>query len=72
VADFHIERRERGIFLRAISENGHNWITAHPVAGQIVVGGALIEKPFVDATLADIARAGLIATRVMPAMVRRV
>jgi hypothetical protein len=44
-----------------------------PIAGQVVRGGAIVQKEFVDATLADIARAGLVATRVtQAAMVRRV
>jgi hypothetical protein len=73
-ADFHIEDRgERGIYLRSISESAHNFVAVHPILGQIVVGGVLIGKPFVDATLADIARAGLVTTRVtQAAMVRRV
>jgi hypothetical protein len=73
-ADFHIEDRgQRGIYLRSISESAHNFVAVHPISGQIVVGGVLIGKPFVDVTLVDIARAGLVATRVtQAAMVRRI
>jgi hypothetical protein len=71
MADFHIETRAEGaIFLRSISENGHNWVAVHQKPWHVVVGGALIERPFVDDILSDIARDGLVSVRVMPAMVR--
>jgi hypothetical protein len=69
--DFHVEDRPAGaIFLRAASEAAHNWVAVHPISGQVVRGGAIVQKEFVAATLADIARAGLTTTKAMPAMVR--
>jgi hypothetical protein len=69
--DFHVETRPLGaIFLRAASEAAHNWIVLHPISGHLVRGGAIVQKEFVAATLADVARAGLTTTKVMPAMMR--
>jgi hypothetical protein len=71
-ADFHIEDRgERGIFLRAVSAGAHDWVAVHQKSWHLVVGGALIERPFVDDILSDIARDGLISVRTTPAMMRR-
>jgi hypothetical protein len=71
--DFHVETRPLGaIFLRAASEAAHNWIVLHPISGHLVRGGAIVQKEFVAATLADVARltARLTTTKVMPAMMR--
>jgi hypothetical protein len=73
VADFHIETRAAGaVFLRAVSLPAHDWIIAHPVSGDKVLGGAIIQQPFIDDILNAIARDNLTAVRVAPmAMMRR-
>jgi hypothetical protein len=64
-AHFHVEDRgERGIYLRSISESAHNWVIANQKPWHVVVGGALIERPFVDDILSDIARDGLVSVPV--------
>jgi hypothetical protein len=72
VADFHVETRgAQKIFLRAISAAAHDWITAHPVSGDKVLGGAFIQQSFIDDVLNAIARDGLTSVRVSPAAMMR-
>ena len=53
---------------RAISEAAHQWIAVHQEPWTLVVGGALIHRPFVDDVLAHIAGDKLAAARVLPTM----